>query len=85
VIPAIELVTWLDAETRDSWRSHEDAVRDMTTGSMEAQAVGFLIAENDDRVVLSGLRTDETSASSVGIPKVAITARVVLRQAKGED
>ena len=77
---SIEIVTWLDAETRDGWRDHGEAATDMSIDSLEAQAIGWVIAETPDRLVLTSMRNDRSYASSVGIPKVAITKREVLRK-----
>lgn len=74
----IEHIKWVDAETRDAWREHKEAVRDMTEDSMEAEAVGWVIAETEDRVILTGMRNTSMYALSIGIPRVAITERIVL-------
>lgn len=75
----IERITWLDAETRDAWTVHKQAVVETTTETMEATAVGIVIAETRDRVVLAALSNPVSYGSMIGIPKVSITSRKVLK------
>ena len=75
----VERITWLDAETRDAWSEHDLAIAETTMSTIEADAVGWVIAETDDRVVLAGMMNPRSFASMKGIPKIAITKREVLR------
>lgn len=78
-VKPVEYITWLDAETRDAWASHKEAIHDSTSETMEAEAVGFLIAETEDRVVLAAMASPGSYAGMIGIPKIAITKRQVLK------
>lgn len=75
----LERIRWLDAETWDNWQTHEDALRTTTQGKIEADAIGFMIAETDDRVILAGMINEQSVASIRSIPKCAIVWREELK------
>ncbi len=71
-------VCWVDSNSCDAWQSVEDTLATMRQ-SMACRSIGYLLADDPDRVILVGNLNDTGQVcASFAIPRVAITSLVNL-------
>jgi hypothetical protein len=75
-------VEWTDSSNTNGWQDSRE-VSELATGmhELDCWSVGFLIAETDDRVVISSSENPARDAiSPLAIPKCAITLMETIRE-----
>ncbi len=78
-------VCWVDSSSCDAWQSVEDTLTAMRQ-SMACRSLGYLLANDPDRVILVGNLNDTGQVcASFAIPRVAITSIVYLERPPDAD
>jgi hypothetical protein len=65
-------VQWVDSMRTGGWRSRNEAVEDFERDDLACESVGFLLAENDERVMICRDRSARLVDDTMIIPRVAI-------------
>lgn len=70
--PIVE-IEWSDIETTVGWRSKEELDKVKTEPMAPCISVGYLVADEDDRVVIVQSATSDSHSERTVIPKSVIT------------
>lgn len=70
-------VVWLDSEHHADWEGLSKVLEEQESVSLGCRSVGYLIADKEDRVILSTSYTSEESEEAqvsyyITIPKIAV-------------
>jgi hypothetical protein len=70
--PVVE-VTWSDIATSIGWQEREELERDKTADFTTCLSVGYLVANEPDRVIIvQSISTDQAHAERTVIPKAVV-------------
>jgi uncharacterized metal-binding protein len=83
---ALERIAWIDSHARTEWTRFEEALEWAKTVSLDCLSVGWVIFEDEYRLVLCSHRFGPSKSvdGTWVIPKVAIVERVRLDVLKEE-
>lgn len=69
-------IYWLDTTAcSKEWDYKDDAVKEMSEGSLTCRAMGYVSYEDDVRLCLTAIESSGCFRSSIVVPKVCIVSR----------